>query len=138
MPLASFLGAPTVERHEHYDADGVLTGTSVVTRESPWDDDSRESAYTVYDDEQERCPDCGQTRAECANPDVDYFPQKAMCWATAAREVATRKWDRMNEDKAPDIAGYLPTDGARIWVSRHDLEPDDDFLNPSRRNKGGD
>jgi hypothetical protein len=127
-----FLGGATVETHSTKHPDGRVTVTT-VTREGDWDDDSREAAYSLYDDEQERCPDCGQTRTECARADVDYFPQKTVCWATAARRVAMRKWDAMNEGKKPDAAGYLPTDGATVWVSRHDLEPDHDFLNPSAK-----
>ena len=64
----------------------------------------------------------------CADPNVDYFPQKTVCWATAARRVAQRRWDKRIEEARPDMAGYLPNDGVTIWVSPHDLEPDGDFL----------
>jgi hypothetical protein len=59
---------------------------------------------------------------------VDNYPQRTVCWVTAAREVAERRWERRTEGAKPDSAGYLPGDGMRIWMSREDLSPDDDFL----------
>lgn len=37
------------EVHEHFDVDGNLTGTTVVTRESLWDDASRGLAMRLYE-----------------------------------------------------------------------------------------
>lgn len=34
MPLSSLFGRPLVERHEHFDADGLFTGATVVHRPS--------------------------------------------------------------------------------------------------------
>ncbi len=113
----------------------------MTRKDSPFDDDSRESAYALWQDERERCPDCGQPRDVCADRDVDYFPQRTICWATAARRVAQRRWDKRNENAKPDAAGYLPDDGATVWVSPHDLTPDEDFLtsgNPRTQTDGGD
>lgn len=123
-----FLGAPTVERHEHFDLEGRLTGSTVVTRESPWDEDSRDAARALHYDELERCPECNGPRADCEDPDVPWFPQRLICWKTAASNVVHRRWQAKHEDAQPDSAGYLPTDGARIWLSKDDLTPDDDFL----------
>jgi len=75
----------------------------------------------------------------CADRDVDYFPQRTICWATAARRVAQRRWEKRIKDANPDAAGYLPDDGVTVWVSPHDLTPDDDFLSrPTERTDGGD
>lgn len=38
----TLLGWVPEERHEHYDAEGNLTGYTVVTRESEWDDRQRD------------------------------------------------------------------------------------------------
>lgn len=100
----------------------------MVRKDSPFDDDSREAAYALWQDERERCPDCGQPRSICSDPSVDYFPQRAICWATAALRVAQRRWDRHTEDAQPDASGYLPGDGVTVWVSTTDLEPDNDWL----------
>lgn len=59
--------------------------------------------------------------------------------------VNQRRWDNKTADAMPDAAGYLPGDGATIWVSPHDLTPDDDFLapaifqpgNPRQQTEGG-
>ena len=51
-----------------------------------------------------------------------------VCWATAAQSVATRIWHKRHENAKPDDAGFLPTDGALVWISTDDLSPDDDFL----------
>ena len=128
MPLGTFLGAPTVERHKHYDANGRLTGTTVVKIESPWDDDSREAAYALHQDDLERCPQCKGPRDECADPGKDWFPQQHICWKTAAEQVLRRRWNEKHEDAEPDAVGYLPTDGVALWVSLDDLTPDDDFV----------
>lgn len=138
-----FLGKAITERHDHFDARGAYTGSTVVTPEPLWDDDSREAAYALWSDDRERCPDCGQPREVCGNPDVDYFPHRTICWATAARRVALRRWEVRTKDARPDAAGYLPDDGVTVWVSRHDHAPDDDFLTPSifqpiEHSEGGD
>lgn len=117
-----------------------------MRKDSPWDEDSREAAYALWQDERERCPECGQPRDVCADPDLDYYAQKSICWATAARLVNQRRWDDRNENARKDAAGYLPTDGVTIWVSPVDLTPDSDFLapaifqpgNPRQQTEGGD
>ena len=74
----------------------------------------------------------------CADRDRDYFPQRTICWATAARRVAQRRWEKRIDGARPDAAGYLPDDGVTIWVSPHDISPDDDFLSrPTQRTEGG-
>lgn len=128
MPLTTFLGAPTVERHEIRDADGNHAGSTTVIRESPWDEDSRQAAYSLYIDELERCEQCNGPRSECEEPDRLWYPQRHICWKTAANEVAYRRWANANAEVEPDLAGFLPTDGTRLWVATEDLTPDDDFI----------
>jgi hypothetical protein len=84
------------------------------------------------------CPDCGNPRSVCSDPNVDNFPQRSVCWVTAAQEVAMRAWHKkIGPNPKPDSVGYLPTDGVRIWMSRSDLTPDDDFLSPVGSQPGG-
>lgn len=109
--------------------DGTTT-TTTVTRPSPWDEASREAAYTLYDDKADLCAQCGRPISECQSPDPDWFPQLTHCWRTAAATVANRLWVEKHEKTKPDVAGYLPTDGARVWVAPIDLSPGEDFLSP--------
>jgi hypothetical protein len=127
VSLRRFLGWEPVETHVTEHPDGTVT-TTTVTREPEWDESTRQAAYALYEDKAERCPDCGRLRSECSDPETLYYPQLTRCWATAAREVATRKWRAKNEHAKPDSAGYKPDDGTSVWVSEFDLTPDDDFI----------
>lgn len=125
-----FLGEPSSETHVTTHPDGT-TSTTVVTRESPWDDASRDAAYALYDDKLDRCPQCGRPIEECRTKDQDWHPQLDYCWRTAAETAANRQWLKRNDKAQPNEAGYLPTDGARVWVSPVDLDPNaPDFLSP--------
>lgn len=102
--------------------DGTVS-TTVVTKESPWDEESREAAYALYDDKLDRCPQCRLPIEECRTKDQDWHPQLDYCWRTAAETAANRLWLKRNEKAEPNESGYLPTDGARVWVSPVDLDP---------------
>lgn len=109
----------------------------VVTREPLWDDDDREAAYAVWQDDLERCPECGLPRSVCSDPEVDWYPQRSFCYATAARVNARRRWDKRVEGMEPDSHGRLEGDGMTIWVARDDLSPNDDFLADRPAQPGG-
>lgn len=68
----------------------------------------------------------------CSNPEgafgEGFYPQRRICWITAAEQVAQRQFRKMNEKAEPDEAGYLPTDGVAIYADLEDTDPDDDFL----------
>lgn len=70
-----------------------------------------------------------------------------------ALAAAQRKYDELHEakpfhdgtfkvwaEKRSDRTPFHYLDGVRIWVSAHDLTPDDDFLNdpPNQPQDGGD
>lgn len=55
------------EVHEHFDADGVLTGTTVVTRESMWDEASRGRALRLAEFERNIDRETGLPIAEAFN-----------------------------------------------------------------------
>lgn len=96
--------------------------------EPEYDTIERDGWYELRDYEEALCPQCGRLMSECGDPDTDWYPQRHICWATAARQVATRRWSALIEQAKPDEAGFLPTDGVQVWVSPDDLTPDDDFL----------
>lgn len=88
-----------------------------------------------------KCPQCGMDRDECSDPDRDWFPQRTICWATVQQRVAERRYDLAHSEmpyhdgtetfwsKEPGghyLWHYL--DGVNIWVSEHDLTPEDRFI----------
>lgn len=82
----------------------------------------------MWEYEQAVCPQCGNLRAVCEDPNTGWYPQRSVCYSSAAAEVANRKWHKKNENAKPDPAGYLPTDGTVVWASAEDLTPDDNFI----------
>lgn len=72
------------------------------------------------------CPSCGNLRSVCSNPDQEFYPQRSMCYATAAKEITVRRL-RKKHDKEPGTEPH-PLDGMAVWVSTDDLSPDDDFV----------
>jgi hypothetical protein len=57
-----------------------------------------------------------------------FYPQRRICWITAAEQVAQRRFRELHEKTKPDEAGYLPTDGVAIYADVEDTNPDDRFL----------
>lgn len=58
---------------------------------------------------------------------MTWFPQRTVCYASAAREVTARRLLKRHEKNQPGIDLH-PTDGVSVWVSTEDLTPDDDFV----------
>lgn len=103
----------------------------VTETEPEFDPNERADWHDLDEYEQEVCAQCGNLRAICSDPmglGEGFYPQRHVCWATAAREVATRAWHTKHENAKPDRAGFLPTDGTTIWVSPENLTPDDNFI----------
>lgn len=100
----------------------------VTEVEAEFDVNERDSWYALDEWESEVCGQCGQLRSVCSDPETPWYPQRATCWSTATRTVVERRWHEKHENAKPDVAGYLPTDGVTVWVSPHDLTPDDDFV----------
>lgn len=104
----------------------------VTTVEPEFDDEERESWYALEEWQASLCPHCGNPRVICSNPDgLDgrgFYPQRDVCYVTAARERTQRQFSRLHEKAKPDPAGYLPTDGVHIRASLYDESPEDDFL----------
>jgi hypothetical protein len=91
--------------------------------------------------DQYKCPECGRTGGECADPDRDWFPQRSICYATLELISANAQYERLHK-QLPYHDGtfkswaaepsrshpYRFTDGVTIWVAPVDLDPEDDFL----------
>lgn len=79
------------EVHEHFDADGKLTGTTVVTRESAWDDESRGRALRLAEYEDSLCGcGCGQPVAVSQNKEQAWSVDTYTCGARRAIQKVTR------------------------------------------------
>ena len=81
------------------------------------------------------CPQCGNLRSVCSNPDIDWHPQETYCYASGAVEWRKRK---LREEypldvKAPDGAHAL--DGIIVWASDIDLESLELGANQVRHNQ---
>lgn len=82
------------EIHEHYDAEGNPTGTTVITRESAWDDASRERAIALREHEAATCNcGCGRPIREAYDPKQAYTVRHFTCQAARAMDVVRRKDD---------------------------------------------
>ena len=90
----------------------------------------------LSDDEQDEmtaymtdvCPSCGNLRSVCSDPERAWYPQREMCYASAATELTRRRLAKRYEDKPPGTADLHDTDGMRLWSSQEDLTPDDDCV----------
>jgi hypothetical protein len=80
------------------------------------------TAYVI-----EVCPDCGQLRSICSDPNVAQYPQRRMCWPSAVQALTLRRL--VKKHGHPDGVEELhPLDGMSVYVSSEDLTPDDDFV----------
>ena len=73
------------------------------------------------------CPSCGNLRSVCEDPEIGWYPQRSVCYYTAAQEVTQRRLREKHKDNEPGTAPH-PLDGMRVWLSEHDLTPEDDFV----------
>lgn len=115
--------APT-ETHEHYDADGNLTGVTVVTREAEWDDfeQAKMLALVEYERGIHNGPgECG-FHDSIAKLDPEVAIEHDVCPLCASKAVEDRKQDarddrlmkRYGDDPKPDIP--RPGDGRREFL----------------------
>lgn len=76
----------------------------------------------------EVCRDCGNLKSVCSSEELSdkWYPQRTVCYATAAKEAAWRAVNAHHKPK-PDDHGPHTTDGWGIWTAQFDLTPDDDF-----------
>lgn len=75
----------------------------------------------------ELCPSCGNLKSVCSDPTMPWYPQRSVCYATAAREQVWRMtWERYGRPEQKDAKHV--TDGLSWWLHREDLTPEDDFF----------
>lgn len=74
------------------------------------------------------CPRCGNLREVCSDPEVGYYPQRDVCYSTAAHELTMRRLKSKHKDNEPGPDEFHPLDGVRVWMSAHNLTPDDKFV----------
>ena len=85
MPV--FDGEPTEELHEHYDAEGTFTGSTVVTRPG-WTDDARAWALGLAEREAAQCSR-GHDLTESLDDAWKWLPlPPAVCNACVALDSA--------------------------------------------------
>ena len=106
--------------HDHYDANDVRTGYTVVERESPWDDETRARAVALTDYESSFCGcGCGQPRDVAYDKNQAFKVETFTCYAGRARDRVSRQdHEAAEREKRPE--GW--TDGLHYTVIPH--EPD--------------
>lgn len=83
------------------------------------------------------CERCGNLRSVCSNPESVWYPQRAICYATATAQQMHRRTERAYKHPEHDDPTPHVTDGSEWWASPHDLTPEDDFFGDSALLAGG-
>lgn len=73
------------------------------------------------------CPQCGNLKSVCSDPDRPVYPQRTMCYVSAVKELTVRRVQKKYTQE-PGIDGLHPTDGMSVWASPEDYSPDDEFV----------
>lgn len=115
MSPREFDGAVPQEVHEHFDADGVLTGYTVVTRESLWDDDSRGRAMRLAEYEQDVCS-CGQPVEVCQDQNRVMGVGKRVCMSERAIRIKRRNDEAEHKGDTPHPQRGLWSDGLHYYA----------------------
>ncbi len=115
-----FDGWTPQEVHEHFDVEGNLTGTTVVTRESAWDDVSRGRALALAEYEASLCPcGCGQPMEKAHDPKSVWVVEKFTCMAAKAQARVEREYAKRHKNAAE---GH--DDGLNWYARPYDPERD--------------
>lgn len=109
--------------------------------ESPWDDQARAEAEALIEAESLVCPQCGNLREDCSDPDKPWYPQRNICYASREQAAADRRYGAKHEKQpfhngrdvgwSKDSAKHAPyhfREGVRVYVAPFDVNPEDDFL----------
>lgn len=104
MPLSVFDGEPTEALHEHYDPDGNLTGSTIVTTPG-WSDEDRAWALGLALRDANRCPGCGGDLHETLDYDYRWVPEPPVkCLRCVGLHAASKGFE-----KDPDRRAILHT-----------------------------
>ncbi|MCM0622721.1 hypothetical protein [Nocardioides bruguierae] len=122
------LGWEPAETHEHYDAAGNLTGTTVVTREPEWDDDERRRLLALAAYHEQTC-DRGHHPDVAGDPHLFWTFEDSRCPLCAEID----KWQRIQHDRDAKAIRQLgdepspfiprPDDGRSTYLRR--MTPDE-------------
>lgn len=90
------------------------------------------------------CPKHGGPFAECEDPEIDWFPQRVVCYPAMQSAAVNAMYDDLHEkrpyhdglfkvfgEKRSAMTPFHVREGVSIFVSREDYSPDDDFLGQS-------
>lgn len=128
------------ERHEHFDAEGNLTGFTVVHREPEWLDSDVRELLELADVEAHSCPGCGWHESLTGDKSNTFTPKNDVCPVCAGRT----RWDRMQahddqqwerKHEGAPAAQPRPSDG-RLPTRMTLLSPDE--ADKRRGGAGGD
>lgn len=112
-----------VEVHEHYDADGNLTGTTVVRREPDWTDEDRGRALRLAEYENGICGcGCQQPIRKAYDKQQAFIVKHTVCQAGRAMDQVKRR-DREDAEARKLPAGW--DDGRHYFVQPHEQEVKD-------------
>ena len=125
--MREFDGASTREIHEHFDQAGEPAGSTVVWRESMWDDEARDRAIALTMFEDGVCSCCGLPVEKAYNPEQVFKVDKAVCHARRAIDKIERA-EREKHKKADE--GW---DAGHHWYA---VAVEDDRVRQNRGPRG--
>lgn len=133
MSERRLLGWEPEERHEHHDAEGNLTGFTVVVREPEWDDLERDKLLALAEYEAGVC-ECGYHESLTGDRDNFFTFETKTCPVCKGSEQHRRMQEEA--DKRATVEGMPPSaprpgDGRRTFVRR--LSPTEVEERRSRR-----
>jgi hypothetical protein len=112
-------GWEPTERHEHFGADGNLTGWTVVTREPEWDDAERNRLLALAQYEAE-CHDCGFHWSVLDDPGNVFMPEFKTCpvcrGATRFSRIQDNADKAMREQNKDNPIAPDPADGRNLFM----------------------
>lgn len=119
------MGDEPSEVHEHFDADGNLTGTTVVTREPEWDDESRNLALDLLEHDRMIHRGCGNHMSLSMDAGharkVDHF--RAVCEDCLAIDKAREQWHRAQRHGG-EVAACEKCESEQFYVAeRVEISP---------------
>lgn len=117
--------------HEHFDANDIRTGYTVVTRESAWDESSRGRALRLAEYDASFCScGCGQPLEIARDNTIVFVVDEVKCHARRALDKVSRE----RRETAEKLHGPGWDDGLHFTVRPHD--PDRDKPLPTQRPRG--
>lgn len=108
------------EKHLHYDAEGALTGWTVVERESRIDDADRADLLGLARYEVEVCS-CGYHPSITHDPENGFMPESDVCPVCGGLDLQHRVLHEQDEKATPKDAPAKkprPSDGRKTYMRR--------------------